>query len=345
MSASLFAFCCVLGFGFAASAAVPEAAQYRIAHRFQVPGDEGWDCLAADSATQHLFVSHGNCVQVIDENSGHLIGTIANLGHVHSIALAPALGKGFITDGKDSQAVVIDLHSLQILAKVKTTGANPDLAVFDEYSGRVFVCNGKSANATVIDAKTDRVVGTIPLHGKPEFAVSNGLGRVFVNLEDQSKLAVIDVTTLQVIHTWPIAPGQSPSGLALDRKHHRLFLGCDNRMMVVLGAQSGKVVATLPIGEHVDGVDFDPVLQRAYSSNGDGTLTVVQEVSPDSFFVRENALTQKGARTSTVDLKTHHLFLPTADFGATPPPTAEHPHPHPAIVPGTFIVLDVAPAE
>lgn len=207
----------------------------------------------------------------------------------------------------------------------------------------MFAFNAGSGNATVIDARTNQVVGMVALDGKPELPAVDGKGRVFVNLEDSNRVAVIDAKALKVESRWPIAPGEEPTGLALDAAHHRLFIACHNRLMVIMDAETGKVVGKLPIGERADGAGFDPGLKRAYSSNGDGTLTVVEEVSQDSFRVVENVVTQKGARTLAVDTKTHHLFLPTAEYGETPAPTADNPRPRPAIVPGSFVVLEVEP--
>jgi YVTN family beta-propeller protein len=231
-----------------------------------------------------------------------------------------------------------------VLARVPVTGRNPDAIVYEPSTRRVFTFNGGSANATVIDAATNKVVGTVALSGKPEAPAVDGKGTVFVNIEDKSTVAAIDAATLKVKAEWPLAPGEEPSGLALDPATRRLFSVCSNKLMIVLDADTGKIVATLPIGERVDGAAFDPGLKRAYSSNGDGTLTVVQEVDKSTFKVLENVATQRGARTLALDVKTHHIYLSTAEFGPTPAPTADRPRPRPTIVPGSFVVLDVAPA-
>ena len=225
------------------------------------------------------------------------------------------------------------------------TGTNPDAIVYDPCSQQVFTFNGKSANATVLDARNNQVVDTLPMAGKPEFAVVDGKGKLFVNIEDKSLLCRIDTRTRKVEQTWSIAPGEEPSGLAMDVAGQRLFSVCGNKLMVIVDAQSGKVVSSLPIGDRVDGVAFDPGLKRAYSSNGDGTLTVVQCTGPDQYTVLETVPTQKGARTVVVDALTHHVFLPTAAFGPTPAPTAQTPKPRPAIQPGSFVILDVAPLQ
>jgi YVTN family beta-propeller protein len=314
----------------------------RVLRKFPVPGEGGWDFIAADPSGGRLFLSHSTQVQVIDERTGLLLGSIPDTKGVHGIALAPDLKRGFISNGKDSSVTVFDLDSLATLSKIPVTGRNPDAIVYDAYSRRVFVFNGKSDNATVIDASTLKVIGTIPLEGKPEVAVPDGKGLIYLNLEDKNAIAAIDSRTLKVTRSFSIAPGESPSGLAFDAKNGWLFAVCDNKIMVVADARRGKVVATVPIGEHPDGADFDPRTRRAYSSNGDGTLTVVQEKG-GRFEVKETVPTQKGARTLALDPLTHHLFLPTAEFGSVPAASADNPRPRSVILPNSFVVLDVGP--
>lgn len=323
----------------------PENLQYKIANTFHLQGDEGWDALTIDESTGRIFISHGSMVQVVDESNGNVLGTITDLKGVHGIAIAPEFNKGFITNGRDSSVTVFDLNTLSVLDKINVTGRNPDAILYDPYSHCVFTFNGGSPNATVIDASTNEIKATIPLDGKPEFSAADGNGKVYVNLEDTSEISVINSASLQVEQTWTIAPGEEPSGLALDNENHRLFTVCHNKLMVVMDALNGKVITTLPIGERVDGAEFDPVLKRAYSSNGDGTLTVVQEAGSNDFKVIENVTTQIGARTCTVDTKTHHIFLPTAEFNPPPEPTGDNPHPRPSIKPGTFVIIDVAPMK
>jgi YVTN family beta-propeller protein len=325
--------------------AQPNPPHYRLANSISVPGDGFWDCLEADSSTGRLFLSHAMVVDVVDTKSGKLIGVIPDTKGVHGIALALDLNKGFISCGRDSSVAVFSLDSLRVTARVPVTGQNPDAILYEPSSHRVFVFNGRSANATVIDGTTDNVIGTIALGGKPEFSVADGKGTVFVNIEDKSMVDVIDVNTMKVKAEWPLAPGEGPTGIAMDAVTRRLFIACDNKMMIVMDADAGKVIANPPIGERVDGAAFDPVMKRAYSSNGDGTLTVVEEVDKDTFRVLENVVTQKGARTLAVDLKTHHIYLPTAEFGPAPEPTAERPRPRPTIVPGSFVLLDVEPVK
>jgi len=230
---------------------------------------------------------------------------------------------------------------LKIIARVKVTGNNPDAILYDSFSEKVFTFNGRSSNSTVIDAKTNKVIGTIKLSGKPEFAVTDLKGKIFVNIEDKNSISVINVNTLKVENTWTVAPGESPSGLAIDLKNHRLFSVCENKLMVVIDYLTGKVVTTLKIGGGVDGVSFDPGLNRVYSSNGDGTMTVVQGKDANVYSVMENVPTQKGARTITVNTKTHKLYLPAAEYKEAQAPTTENPHPRASVKPGTFTVLEV----
>jgi YVTN family beta-propeller protein len=276
---------------------------------------------------------------VVDLTHAKTIATISNLNGVHGIALAKDLNKGFISNGRDSSVTVIDLTTYQPAAKIQVTGKNPDAILYDPFSQMVFTFNGRTSNATVIDAKTNQVKATIKVDGKPEFAQTDLKGNIYVNIEDKSMINVIDTKTLTVTKHWSIAPGEEPSGLALDNDNHRLFSVCSNKLMVVTDAESGRVIATLPIGDNCDGVAFDPILKRAYSSNGDGTITVVQEVNKDKFVVLENATSQKSARTIAVNSKTHHLYLPAAEFN--PKPEGAPANQRPTMKPGSFMLLDV----
>ncbi len=327
---------------------IPLSAQtsgYKIANRFPVSGDEFWDALSVDYSTGRIFISHGTVMQVVDESNGNVIATITGMNGVHGIALAPDLNKGYISSGRDSSVSVFDMGTLAATNKIAVTGRNPDAIIFDPFTHRVFTFNGGSSNSTVIDAATDAVIGTIPLDGKPEFAAVDGKGKVYVNLEDKSELSKIDAGSMKVENTWPLSPGEEPSGLAIDPENHILFSACSNKTMVVLDADNGKIIATVPTGERVDGADFDPISKRIFIPSGMGTLTVVQEESRDKFSVIENVETQRGARTIAVDQKTEHIFLPTADFDPPPPPTSDNPHPRPNLKPGTFVILDVAPVK
>ncbi|MBN2614789.1 MAG: YncE family protein [Bacteroidales bacterium] len=309
---------------------------YHIVRKIPVQGNQFWDYLTVGSQG-NLFVSHGDRVQVLNTKSGKVIATMKGLHGVHGIALAPRLNKGFITSGEDSVVAVFNLKTYRITNKIKSTGAKPDCIVYDPYSNKVYAFNGHSNSALVVDANTEKIVTTIPLPGKPEFAVTNDKGKIYVNIEDKSMLACIDTKNLKLINSWSIAPGEEPSGLAADFANNKLFSVCRNKIMVVFDTQKEKVVATLPTGGHTDGAGFDPALKRAYSSNGSGTLTVVQEEG-NHFKVLEQFPTEKGARTNCVDPITHHIYLPTAQF--YPLQKGEH---WPKMKPGTFVILDVAP--
>jgi len=319
--------------------AQPGKLEYKISNRIHLEGDGGWDYLTADAATNRLFVSHGLMVQVVDLKNGKLLATIPDTKGVHGIALATDLNKGFISCGRDSSVVVFDLTSYKVIEQVKITGANPDAIQYDPYKKIVFTFNGRSSNATVLDAVTNKVIATIPLAGKPEFSASDKKGKVYVNIEDKSLVTVINTNTLKVEASWPIAPGEEPSGLAIDNETHRLFIVCSNKLMVIMNALNGKVITTLPIGDRCDGVAFDPGTKRAFSSNGDGTMTVVQEHENDTFTVVENVVTQKGARTITCNTTTHKLYMPTAEYEA-PIGNAR-----PAVKPGTFTILEIEPVK
>jgi DNA-binding beta-propeller fold protein YncE len=316
--------------------------EYKIANKFPIEGDGGWDYLSIDETGGRIFVSHGMVVQVVDEKNGKLLGTIHDTKGVHGIAIASDINKVYISNGRDSSVTIIDLKSLAFKLKVSVTGQNPDAILYDQFSHKVFVYNGWSSNATVIDALSDKVVATITLDGKPEFSVTDGKGNVFVNIEDKSEISLINSSTLKVEKSWSIAPGEEPSGLALDNENHRLFAVCGNKLMVIVDATSGNVITTLRIGDRVDGAAFDPGLKRAYSSNGEGTMTVIAEINPNEYKVLENVQTEPGARTIGVNMKTHHLYLTTAEFQ---PPAAGSTNPRPAVKPGTFVLLDVVPVK
>jgi YVTN family beta-propeller protein len=319
--------------------------EYRIVNRFNLPGDGGWDYLSVDEPGSRLFVSHGTMVQVVNLLTGQLAGTVDDTPGVHGIAIAGDLNKAFISVGRNNSVKVINLKTLVTIADVNITGENPDAIMYDQFSKKVFVFNGRSSNATVLDATTNKVISTIQLEGKPEFPVSNGKGRIYVNIEDKSLISLINASTLKVEKSWPISPGEEPSGLALDNETNRLFSVCSNKLMVVVDAIDGHVVTTLPIGSGCDGVKFDPGLKRAYSSNGEGTMTVVQENNKDSFKVIENVTTVPGARTMAVDTQTHHLYLSSAEYNPAPEPTSDNPRPRRSVKPGSFAVLDIALAK
>ena len=321
--------------GFAAS--TPE---YKVINTYKLGGDGGWDYLTADASARRLYISRSSHVIVMDLDSGKVVGDIADTPGVHGIALAPELGRGFTSNGREGTVSIFDLKTLATSTKVKV-GENPDAILYDPFSKRVFTFNGRSHDSSAIDAATGTVAGTIKLDGKPEFAATDENGQVYVNIEDKSELTVIDPVKLAVKKTWPLAPCESPTGLSIDRKNLRLFVGCDNKMMAVVDATTGKMLATLPTGDGVDATKFDEETGLAFASAGEGVLTVVREESPDKFSVAEDVPTQQGARTMAVDSKTHNVFLVTAKFGPPPAATAENPHPRRSILPDTFVVLVV----
>jgi YVTN family beta-propeller protein len=333
-----FLFCVLVVSAVAAVAFVSPAVGYHIAKKTVLGGDGGWDYLYCDSAARRIYISRSTHVMVVDADSYAVVGDIPNTLGVHGIAVAPDLNKGFISNGRDNSVTIFDLKALKETDRV-AVGKNPDAIMYDPASKRVFTFNGASQDTTAIDANTGKVAGTIALGGKPEFAVSDEKGHVYVNIEDKSEVAQLDPNKLAVEARWSLAPGEEPSGLAIDRKHHRLFSVCSDKLMVVLNADNGHVVTTLPIGSGTDAAAFDPETGFAFSSNGEGTLTVVHEDSPDKYSVVENVATQRGARTMTLDQKTHRVFSVTAEFGPTPAPTAERPRPRPPMVPGTFTLL------
>lgn len=314
---------------------------YKVVNTYKVGGDGGWDYLTADSAARRLYISRATHVIVLDLDSGKTVGDIADTPGVHGIALAPELGRGFVSNGREGTVSIFDIKTLATSSKVKV-GDNPDAILYDPATQRVFTFNGRSQDSTAIDAAKGTVVGTIKLGGRPEFAASDGKGGVFVNIEDKSELVAIDPAKLEVKSKWPLAPCKEPSGLAMDRKNRRLFAGCDNKMMAVVNADTGKVLATPAIGEGVDATAFDDETGLAFASCGeDGVLTVVKEESPDKFSVAENVPTEKGARTLALDTKTHNVLVVTAKFGPPPPATADNPHPRRTILPDSFVVLVV----
>jgi len=311
---------------------------YHLVNTWKLGGDGGWDYLKIDSETRRLYISRATKTVVIDADSGKLVGEIADTPGVHGIALAPEFGRGFTSNGRENMISVFDISTLKTLNKIKV-GNRPDAILYDPATKRVFTFNAGSQDATAVDVAKGEVAGTIALGGKPEFAVSDGKGAVFVNLEDKNQVFELDANKLTVKERWPLTGCESPSGLALDRKNRRLFAGCDNKVMTVVNADSGKVVTTLPIGGGVDATAFDDETGLAFASCGEGVLTVVREESPDKFSVAENVKTQRGARTMTLDGKTHQVYTVTAQFGSPPAPTTDQPHPRPAILPDTFVVL------
>ncbi len=335
---------CLLSLGRVSSARTMKS-DYKVIRKIHLPGETWWDYPSIDPFTGRLFVSRGTMVQIVNVITGKLIGVIPNTDGVHGIALAEDLNKGFVSDGADSSVTVFNLKTLKVISKIPVTGRDPDAILYDPYTHRVFTCNGETSNSTVIDAKSDKVIGTIKLTGRPEFSATDGKGRIYINIVDKSLVDEINPETMKIINVWSLSPGEHPSGLAIDAAHDVLFSVCHNKLMVVLNGLDGKIIATLPIGGRVDGAAYDPALQRAYSSNGEGTLTIVQRERNGKYKVIEDLPTQLGARTIALDVRNHHLFLPTAKFGPRPQPTAANPHAFPKMIKNSFVVLEVAPVR
>lgn len=330
---------CLLALVPLAAAQAAGTPHYHLTHQVSLPGDEGWDYLLYDQAGRRLFVSHGSRVLVVDGEKLTVTGEIAGTPGVHGIALAPDLGRGYVSAGRAGTVVVFDLKTLARLKEIKVTGENPDAILYDPATHRVFTFNGRGRNVTAIDAKTDEIVGTVTVDAKPEFAATDGKGRVYVNLEDRNSLAALDPQKVSVSSVWPLAGCDEPSGLAIDAPHGRLFPVCGNKLMAVVDAASGKVLGTAPIGAGVDAAAYDPGTQLVFASCGEGVLTVLSIGSSGRPEVVQSVTTQRGARTMALDLEKHRVFLVTADFSPPPAATAEQPHPRPAIVPGSVRLL------
>jgi YVTN family beta-propeller protein len=312
----------------------------QVAHH-QLGGDGGWDLMAIDAATRRLFIARDTRVMVVDLDKGTLIGEIAGLTRAHGVALAPKRHRGFATSGGSDEVVVFDLDSLAIVDRVPAQGTNPDAIAYDDASGRAFVFNGRSNDASVLDAATDKMVAKVALPGKPELAVGDGHGTLFVNLEDKAHVARIDARTAKVTADWALGSCEEPTGLAFDSAHRRLFSVCSNHEMAIVDSANGHLVGKAPIGDGPDGAVFDPKSSNVFSSNSDGTMTVVHEDDPARFRVVATVPTPARSRTIVLDPDVGHVVLATAEFGATPPADAEHPHPRPPMAAGTFGIVEI----
>jgi DNA-binding beta-propeller fold protein YncE len=326
----------------AVSAQTSHPATYHLVRDLTLGGDGRWDYITVDTAGHRLFIARQTRIMVVDPDSGKLLGEVPGLNGAHGVALAYAAGHGFATSGRDSSVTMFDLATLRVLRRTKAAD-DVDAVLYDPASKRVFTFNGDAGTSSVIDPVSGTLIGSIPLGGKPEFGVTTGQGRLYVNLEDMAEIAEIDPAAMRVIRRWSLAPCEEPTGLALDREHHLLFSGCRNKLMVISDAAEGKPIAQVPIGGGVDGSAFDSVSQLAFASNGDGTLTVVQEDSPTAFHVVSTVTTRPGARTMALDGRTHRIYTVTSAFGPAPAPTSSEPHPRPSLVPGTFSLLTLEP--
>jgi DNA-binding beta-propeller fold protein YncE len=317
-------------------AAAPEGG-YKIVKKFPVPGDGGWDYVTVDPQNRKLYVSHGTEVNVLDADTGEVVGKIPDTKGVHGVAIAPEAGRGFTTNGGADTSTMFDLKTLKVLGEIKT-GKKPDAVLYDPATKRVFTFNGDGESATAIDAATGEVAGTVELGGGPEAGAADGKGIIFVNLEEKAEVVKFDSQKLTVLAHWPLAPCKTPTGMALDRKNGRLFVGCRSKVMAVVDVSNGKVITTVPIGTGVDGTVFDRSSANIFNSNGDGTVTVIHQDSPDKYSVVENVQTQPGAKTIALDPKTHQLYLSVAE-SKQEPAAAAGGRPRRVITPGTFTVL------
>ena len=318
------------------------AKAYRVLQRISIPGDGGYDYLYLDEPAKRLYVSHGSEVAVLDATSGAIIGVLAGLAGVHGISVVPETNKGFITNGKSGTVTVFDPKTLKSTSEIKSTGKNPDALTYDPASRRLFVFNHSSGQVTVIDPAMNMVTTTLDVGGILEFGRADGQGSVWVNVEDRNEVVRIDSKKMAISGRFPLAPCEEPTGLALDAKHGRLFVGCGNSMMAVVNARSGKVITTLAIGPGVDGTDFDATTGDVFNACGkDGTLSVIHQDAVDKYHVVQNLSTQLRARTLAVDSASHRVFLSVAQFGDKPAPSAADPKPRASTLPGTFVVLVV----
>jgi YVTN family beta-propeller protein len=318
---------------------------YQSAGEIPIGGEGGWDILTIDPTANRLYLSHATKVVVVDLGKNSVIGEITDTPGVHAFVAVPALQRGFSSNGKEAKASVVDLRTLKTISKIDT-GQSPDAIVYEPKHREVYIFNHAGNSCTVIDPQTATMSTTIQLGGKPEFAtVDEAAGRIYCNIEDKSEVAVIDTLKHEVIARWALAPGEEPSGIALDARHHRLFAGCHNKMMVMLDTNTGKVIANVPIGAGVDGCAFDDSTDLAFASCGDGTTTIAKEDAPNKLAVVQVLKTQRGARTMALDPTTHQIYLPTAQFMPPPSPSPGASPARPSIVPNTLKLLVYAPAE
>jgi len=318
-----------------------QVGKYHVADTFTLGGDGGWDYLALDTVNHHLFIAREDRFMVVNPATGTVISEIPGMSRAHGVAFAYDAGHGFATSGADSTVTMFDLKTLKVLGTT-TAAVDDDAILYDPATRRLYTFNGDAHSASVIDPVSGERVGTIDLGAKPESGVTTGDGNLYVNLEEEGKVAEIDARAMQVTRTWSLGPCQSPTGMALDAEHHRLFSACRSGVMAVSDPVSGAVVATVPIGSGVDGAGFDPATQLAFAPNGDGTLTVIHEDSPDHYRVVQTLETMPGARTMTLDYATHTIYTASAKFGPMPSGARRR---RPPVVPGSFTLLVIRPQE
>jgi len=320
-------------------------AEYKFLNEIPIGGEGGWDILTIDSPGHRLYLSHASKVVVVDLASNAVAGEITDTPGVHAFVAVPELGRGFSSNGKEGKVSVVDLKTFQTISKIDV-GENPDAMVYEPKRGEVYVFNHRGNSASVINAKSAKVVSTIALGGSPEFGVADSAaGRVYCNLEDKSDVVAIDTAAHEVVNHWPLAPGEEPTGLALDAAHHRLFAACHNKMMVMLDTESGKVIATAPIGAGVDGCVFDDATQLAFASCGEGVTTIAKAETPDKLSVVQTLKTERGARTMALDPATHRIYLPSAQFQPPPSPSPGATAGRPTIVPNSLKLLVYGPGK
>lgn len=320
------------------------AQRHAVAGSIPLGGQGAWDYLRADSDARRLYVSHSGEVVVVDLDTHKRIGQMTGFGFIYGMVIVKAVNTGFLSDGQKNEIVVFDLMSLQVKRRIHTA-ANPNSMAYDASTGRLFVGHKPSKSMTVIDAATGQIADTIALGGIPEFPVADHSSNLYVNMEDKSEIVRIDTRALKITARYPVLPCKAPSGLAIDEGKRRLFAACGNKLMAVVNADTGAIVATLPIGEGPDAAAFDPGTNLAFSSNGGGDLTIIQDQGSDHYKVAQNLSTENGARTMALDDKTHSVFLSVAKLGPPAAATADNPHPpdHPVALPGTFKLLVVRP--
>ena len=326
-------------------AVAQSGAGYHITHTYPVGGEGSWDYVIPDTAYHRLFIGRQNRLMVVDENTGKLLGEVGDIHGAHGAALVHRTGHGFATSANDSSVVMFDLKTLKVLGRAPAA-EDADAIIYDPASNRVFTFNGDAHSSTVIDPRTGKLVTNIPLGGKPEYGASARDGKVYTNIADNNEVVEIDAKNLKVTRRWPTAPCEHPVSMAIDLRNHRLFSGCRSGVMAVSDYRAGKVIATLPIGQGVDGAAYDPVTRDAFASNVDGTLTVIHQDSPDAYHVVENVQTAQGGRNMGLDPANHRLFVVSAKFG--PPPaesTAANPRRRPPVLPGSFMIMVVEKAK
>ena len=313
---------------------------FSILKTFHIASPGGWDYIAIGPGNNRLYVSHGTQVNILDQTTGDSIGVIENTTGVHGIAFDKSQGKGFTSNGRLNNVTVFDLNTNQVITQI-ATGQNPDAIMYEPFTKKIITYNGRSQNLSILDPVENKLLDSIPVGGKPETAVSDGAGKIFVNIEDKNEIVEVDMKAYKVIAHWPLAPAQEPTGLAIDKKTNRLFAGCGNKLLAIVDATNGKVIQTLPIGDGCDGAGFDAGTKNIFTSNGEGTLSVYQETSTDKFDLIATVPTKRGARTIAVDEKTHLIYLPTADFEQQAEQSAGGQRQRPRMIPGTFQVLVV----